>query len=1195
MPRISPQGKLAIGYQLSRLFYGGTQLRWDQNAPRLELNGSPIIGEYLSWLNETTLIFSVCDGPTCSIHTYSIPNKITTKVSEIGADRLWSGGNVWAAWKSGIGYFDSLSRTNALWSVLGIDDDGTVLVVLNSETNTGIGYLPVNSTVPVVISYDGLTRGASIRKGIVIYHANGVLNRYRIAGNNSFLNTGLSGITSEVIADTTTSITTVPVAHYASDGNYVVGRHYGLLGVVVFTFGSSVAWSFPEFTHVKNADIRVLSDGRIIIAVGVDNVERPDQVVEIIIDRNEPQYYLFSNPATGTVNPSAPDIRTNVRVTATDVIAVYDNPTEMRGRSIPQLLSSDNWFGIHGAYLRGAAQYNLTAVIAQTDASGNTNITVKNSSANTWASGEAAYGTHAVAIRPDISSTIATPRWEVSWVRSNSAYARVTLDANLAPIGAVTNVIGTFGQDGILDLHPVTGVPLPVNASSKIQTFGYVKIQYPTTRGEWTIGQDAGPTPNPRLIAWNAQEQRAYVVWNGTTQQQSRLVLEYDADENAYAVVTPAQHAILVRQSQFLQLDQITYESRQSVGVLSEIPTPPASTPSITSVSTESLDDPSSIQQLPASALSQDTRVFRQPLTVVPSLAVMQALPKIPGIASTIFGSTAKTMSEDPPSYDSKYPYNTVLLESESGHLIEADDTPGAERVHIMHRSGTHIEMRPDGGVKYKAVKKRQDFTVGDHEIYIAGDCNIVTEGGYCIHIRKGQLVIDAKDGAAINVKGQLKLNADNIELKAKNNIFLNAPKVDIGAIAPGSRPMMSIPQGIVPYPSTLPVTFVPKVSLGINGTNTFKSMPSVAKVVKNPGLMFASLKDNIDVSGEPAFSRLAEQPNIIPLSNPRVYTNTSTPERIKYRERIFDTPEDVSNDESYNTHVNLCLEMNDFNETDKKLPGQLYQTDDVLNPDDPDTGVEPHPPLSFPLVSGSIVDCMANSNIIVGHGTVFTEDLLEGQTITVDGTKATIRSIQDDTTLVLTDRWRGPTIRGTLEVYRLRPFKDFFGTMKYTKESMLGSSGLALGNMLVNFSSPIFEVPTINTMAFTSWSGGGGSGADSGDCGTPDPTVPNKLADIQAIFNAGNFDLSTLDGCGIFVEAVVDALPEEWGHIRKIPGQTQYNGHAVDAIHYKSPTPLNNGNFAQVIDIIFDGGSSVARIQWLPVCAPIDLSLWYR
>ena len=42
------------------------------------------------------------------------------------------------------------------------------------------------------------------------------------------------------------------------------------------------------------------------------------------------------------------------------------------------------------------------------------------------------------------------------------------------------------------------------------------------------------------------------------------------------------------------------------------------------------------------------------------------------------------------------YPHNRVF-ETESGHVIEWDDTPGQERLHEFHRTGTFREIHPDG------------------------------------------------------------------------------------------------------------------------------------------------------------------------------------------------------------------------------------------------------------------------------------------------------------------------------------------------------------------------------------------------------------------------------------------------------------------------------------------------------------------
>lgn len=122
------------------------------------------------------------------------------------------------------------------------------------------------------------------------------------------------------------------------------------------------------------------------------------------------------------------------------------------------------------------------------------------------------------------------------------------------------------------------------------------------------------------------------------------------------------------------------------------------------------------------------------------------------------------------------------------------------------------------------------------------------------------------------------------------------------------------------------------------------------------------------------------------------------------------------------------------------------------------------------------------------------------------------------------------------------------------------------------------------------------GGGED--ECGTPDSTVTDP--GIIGLYNPSVHNLTTVRGAGEWVEYVVSQLGPEWGHITKSGGQNQWNGHAVDAIMYKSPTPLYNGKFYQTVDIIVAGPNiadtapaSDAAPQFLLVCSPDDGGRW--
>jgi hypothetical protein len=77
--------------------------------------------------------------------------------------------------------------------------------------------------------------------------------------------------------------------------------------------------------------------------------------------------------------------------------------------------------------------------------------------------------------------------------------------------------------------------------------------------------------------------------------------------------------------------------------------------------------------------------------------------------------------------YAPVYPKNRVI-ETES-HVIELDDTPGAERVHIYHKSGTFTEVHPDGKRVKKVVNTDYEIIVGDKELDVKGDLNINVAG----------------------------------------------------------------------------------------------------------------------------------------------------------------------------------------------------------------------------------------------------------------------------------------------------------------------------------------------------------------------------------------------------------------------------------------------------------------------------------
>ena len=76
----------------------------------------------------------------------------------------------------------------------------------------------------------------------------------------------------------------------------------------------------------------------------------------------------------------------------------------------------------------------------------------------------------------------------------------------------------------------------------------------------------------------------------------------------------------------------------------------------------------------------------------------------------------------------SSYPLNHVT-ESESGHVLEMDDTPGAERLHLFHRTGTFAEIQQDGTMVRKIVADDFEIVARDKNVMVRGNCNLTVNG----------------------------------------------------------------------------------------------------------------------------------------------------------------------------------------------------------------------------------------------------------------------------------------------------------------------------------------------------------------------------------------------------------------------------------------------------------------------------------
>jgi hypothetical protein len=312
-----------------------------------------------------------------------------------------------------------------------------------------------------------------------------------------------------------------------------------------------------------------------------------------------------------------------------------------------------------------------------------------------------------------------------------------------------------------------------------------------------------------------------------------------------------------------------------------------------------------------------------------------------------------------------QFPYNKVT-QTESGHVIELDDTPGAERVHLFHRSGSFIEMHPDGQVVYKSMNHGFLISMADQNVKVKGNCNISVDGNASIHAR-GEVSIQSDSDVNINTKKDFNVFAKNVNLRAKKTALLDGVEVDLRyAKLPGTPVFTSNGPAVRLIPSAIKRDF-PEIAQQIDGAQaaykgklnklkaaallkmgtqlatsalaggafgaatvgtTYAMAQTILSGTKDTLSMLSLMQDGPfpSTGSQIAFTfpeLTAEQtPKDNPLGNPLIY-NVKTRAAADYRALMFDTPEELSDAEQYQAHLDTCKALGDLPETaGPELPG---------------------------------------------------------------------------------------------------------------------------------------------------------------------------------------------------------------------------------------------------------------------------------
>ena len=137
------------------------------------------------------------------------------------------------------------------------------------------------------------------------------------------------------------------------------------------------------------------------------------------------------------------------------------------------------------------------------------------------------------------------------------------------------------------------------------------------------------------------------------------------------------------------------------------------------------------------------------------------------------------TWDQSPVPYNATYPYNKVT-ETESGHIMEFDDTPGSERIHLYHRTGSFIEWDANGTQVNRIVGDGYEIIERNGHVYVVGAMNVTVDGA--LNVRTDNIFnLEVSGAAKINIYNDANINiSGNTNLAVGGEFNLRASRINM-------------------------------------------------------------------------------------------------------------------------------------------------------------------------------------------------------------------------------------------------------------------------------------------------------------------------------------------------------------------------------------------------------------------------------
>lgn len=204
--------------------------------------------------------------------------------------------------------------------------------------------------------------------------------------------------------------------------------------------------------------------------------------------------------------------------------------------------------------------------------------------------------------------------------------------------------------------------------------------------------------------------------------------------------------------------------------------------------------------------------------------------------------------------YGAQYPHNRVY-ESGSGHVMEFDDTPGAERINIYHAAGTWIEIDSQGNMVIRVGGSKTEVVEKDGNVYIRGESNMTVENNSSIYVKgdctlkvDGNMNTTTHGDYTLSVGGKYELNvAEGIKTRA-SNMYLEsiAENIEIKSavdIINNSASNYSIKSGLDTYINSGTNMHI------LSGENLYQTATATMHIKASGGDLFVESSANIQAT----------------------------------------------------------------------------------------------------------------------------------------------------------------------------------------------------------------------------------------------------------------------------------------------------------------------------------------------------------